>query len=49
MPEVSKHEVWSAMRNAKNVLDKAVKLVDSWLQLDVEKDGEDTEPKKEGN
>ena len=36
MPRVSKHQVWSAIRNAKAVLDKAVRLVDTWVQQDIE-------------
>ncbi len=36
MPQVSKHEVWSAIWNAKTAVDKAAKLVDTWLQQEAE-------------
>lgn len=35
MPRVSKYEVWSAIMNAKALLDKAARLVDTWLQQDT--------------
>jgi len=36
MPRVSKHELWSAVWNAKVALDKAAGLVDTWLEQDEE-------------
>lgn len=44
MPQISKYEVLSALWNAKLALDKAVRLMDTWLQQEAE--GEMPHPKK---